>query len=145
MKHISLVHCGQMSKKIRIIGQNIELQQLLSSNVLVRLHFVNCLKYALMNGHKLMPRRFFFNILFPEKNQEILELCEVIYMNGYSLDESEVDEDTAAFSVIKFGDLFKMYTRITDKVVGLLLRAKKYRLVYFEPEMLFQGKLKVIF
>ena len=79
-------------------------------------------------------------ILFPK--QEILELCEVIYMNGYSLDESEVDEDTAAFSVIKFGDLFKMYTRISDKVVGLLLRAKKYRLVYFEPEMLFQGKLK---
>jgi hypothetical protein len=75
------------------------------------------------------------------KKQEILELCEVIYMNGYSLDESEVDEDTAAFSVIKFGDLFKMYTRISDKVVGLLLRAKKYRLVYFEPEMLFQGKV----
>jgi hypothetical protein len=69
-----------------------------------------------------------------------LELCEVIYMNGYSLDESEIDEDTAAFSVIKFGDLFKMYTRISDKVVGLLLRAKKYRLVFFEPEMLFQGE-----
>jgi len=43
--------------------------------------------------------------------QEILELCEVIYMNGYSLDESEIDEETAAFAVIKFGDLFKMYTR----------------------------------
>ena len=28
-----------------------------------------------------------------------------------------------------------------NKVVGLLLRAKKYRLVYFEPEMLFQGKV----
>ena len=68
-----------------------------------------------------------------------MELCEVIYMNGYSLEESEVDEDTAAFAVIKFGDLFKMYTRISDKVVGILLRAKKYRLVYFEPEMLFQG------
>ena len=66
-------------------------------------------------------------------------------MNGYSLDESEVDEDTAAFSVIKFGDLFKMYTRISDKVVGLLLRAKKYRLVFFEPEMLFQGKFKSFF
>ena len=43
--------------------------------------------------------------------QEILELCEVVYMNGYSLDESEIDEETAAYSVIKFGDLFKMYTR----------------------------------
>jgi hypothetical protein len=32
-------------------------------------------------------------------------------MNGYSLDESEIDEETAAYSVIKFGDLFKMYTR----------------------------------
>jgi Costars len=29
--------------------------------------------------------------------------------------------------------------RISDKVVGILRRAKKYRLVYFEPEMLFQG------
>ena len=31
-----------------------------------------------------------------------------------------------------------MYTRISDKVVGILLRAKKYGLLYFEPEMLFQ-------
>jgi hypothetical protein len=37
-------------------------------------------------------------------------------MKGYSLDESEIDDETAAFSVIKFGDLFKMYTRISDKV-----------------------------
>ena len=64
-------------------------------------------------------------------------------MNGYSIDESEIDEETAAFAVIKFGHLFKMYTRISDKVVGILLRAKKYRLVYFEPEMLFQGKNKM--
>ena len=33
-----------------------------------------------------------------------------------------------------------MYTRISDKVVGILLRAKKYGLLYFEPEMLFQVK-----
>lgn len=39
-----------------------------------------------------------------------------------------------------FGDLFKLYTRISDKVVGILLRAKKYGLVFFEPEMLFQGQ-----
>jgi hypothetical protein len=40
-------------------------------------------------------------------------------MKGYSLDESEIDDETAAFSVIKFGDLFKMYTRISDKVAIL--------------------------
>ena len=55
-------------------------------------------------------------------------------MNGIELeDEGEVH------SAMLFGDLFRIYTRISDKVVGILLRAKKYGLVYFEPEMLFQG------
>ena len=40
----------------------------------------------------------------------------------------------------KFLKSFRLYTRISDKVVGLLLRARKYGLVYFEPEMLFQGQ-----
>ncbi len=54
-------------------------------------------------------------------------------MNGVE----DEDDHTAA---ILFGDLFRMYTRISDKVVGLLLRARKYGLVHFEPEMLFQGQ-----
>lgn len=53
-------------------------------------------------------------------------------MNGF-----EQADHTA---IMFFGDLFRLYTRISDKVVGILLRAKKYGLVYFEPEILFQGQ-----
>ncbi|QQP56927.1 Actin-binding Rho-activating protein [Caligus rogercresseyi] len=48
--------------------------------------------------------------------------------------------DSGGRSVLLFGDLFRLYTKINDKVVGLLLRAKKYGLVAFEPEILFQGQ-----
>lgn len=58
-------------------------------------------------------------------------------MNGF---EETDDEDGEVTSIMFFGDLFRLYTRISDKVVGILLRAKKYGLVYFEPEMLFQGQ-----
>jgi len=68
-------------------------------------------------------------------HKEILELCEFIYMNG---EEEEDCEDQR--SMMLFGDLFKLYTRISDKVVGILLRAKKYGLVGFEPEILFQSR-----
>ncbi len=54
-------------------------------------------------------------------------------MNGVQDEEDNT-------SAILFGDLFRMYTRISDKVVGILLRARKYGLVYFEPEILFQGQ-----
>ncbi len=37
-----------------------------------------------------------------------------------------------------------MYTKINDKVVGLLLAAKKRGLVYFEGEILFQVSLHFI-
>lgn len=65
-------------------------------------------------------------------HKEILELCEFIYMNG--------DETDDHMAVMLFGDLFHLYTRISDKVVGILLRARKYGLVHFEPEILFQGQ-----
>jgi len=65
-------------------------------------------------------------------HKEILELCEFIYMHSHE------DEDER--SRMLFGDLFKLYTRISDKVVGILLRARKYELVHFEPEILFQGQ-----
>lgn len=58
-------------------------------------------------------------------------MCEFIYLN------SDHDEDKP---FMYFGDLFKLYTRISDKVVGILLRARKYGLVHFEPEILFQGQ-----
>jgi len=40
---------------------------------------------------------------------------------------------------ILFGDLFNIYNSISNKVVGLLIRARKYKLVEFEGETLFQG------
>ena len=49
-------------------------------------------------------------------------------------------EDEEQRCTMLFGDLFKLYTRISDKVVGILLRARKYGLVHFEPEILFQGQ-----
>ncbi|XP_040582143.1 actin-binding Rho-activating protein isoform X2 [Lepeophtheirus salmonis] len=66
-------------------------------------------------------------------HKEILELCEILYMYG-------LDDGASSMSVMLFGDLFRIYTKISDKVVGILLRAKKYGLVDFEPEILFQGQ-----
>ena len=41
---------------------------------------------------------------------------------------------------VTFGRLFERYTRISNKVVGMLLRARKQNLVHFEGEMLFQRR-----
>uniref|UniRef100_A0A8C4WYR1 Actin-binding Rho-activating protein n=1 Tax=Eptatretus burgeri TaxID=7764 RepID=A0A8C4WYR1_EPTBU len=41
---------------------------------------------------------------------------------------------------ITFGRLFERYVRISDKVVGILLRARKHGMVEFEGEMLWQGR-----
>ena len=41
---------------------------------------------------------------------------------------------------IKFGRLFEIYVRISNKLVGVLLRARKHGLVHFEGETLFQGR-----
>ena len=43
-------------------------------------------------------------------------------------------------TVIKFKNLFSIYTAISNKLVGLLLRARKHGYVDFEGEILFQGK-----
>ncbi|KAK2830585.1 hypothetical protein Q5P01_018516 [Channa striata] len=41
---------------------------------------------------------------------------------------------------ITFGELFDRYVRISDKVVGILMRARKHGKVAFEGEMLWQGR-----
>ena len=41
---------------------------------------------------------------------------------------------------IKFGRLFEIYVRISNKLVGVLLRARKHGLVHFEGETLFQRR-----
>ena len=46
----------------------------------------------------------------------------------------------AAVRSIKFGRLFEIYVRISNKLVGVLLRARKHGLVHFEGETLFQRR-----
>lgn len=65
--------------------------------------------------------------------REVMQLCEVIDEHG--------TEDPNDFKVkITFGRLFELYTFISDKVVGILLRARKHKLLEFEGETLFQGQ-----
>ena len=71
-------------------------------------------------------------------SREILELCCVIEENGLKQPKHNDDDDRQV--VIEFGRLFDIYTYISNKVVGILLRARKYRIVDFEGETLFQGR-----
>lgn len=64
--------------------------------------------------------------------QEIVDVCHVIFVQG-----TKMGDGTAA---ITFGQLFQIYNSINDKVVGLLLRARKKGLLTFEGEMLFQRR-----
>uniref|UniRef100_A0A672MK88 Actin-binding Rho-activating protein-like n=1 Tax=Sinocyclocheilus grahami TaxID=75366 RepID=A0A672MK88_SINGR len=41
---------------------------------------------------------------------------------------------------VRFGMLFERYVTISNKLVGVLLRARKQGLVHFEGEMLWQGR-----
>ncbi|XP_065219892.1 actin-binding Rho-activating protein-like [Planococcus citri] len=80
--------------------------------------------------------------------REILELCEIIYdMGQYQAkyrekddDEDEPQQEEDSPVIVRFGDLFQMYTKISDKCVGLLIAAKKRKLIYFEGEILFQRR-----
>jgi len=64
--------------------------------------------------------------------QEMIELCLIIHQEGKPV-EGEPD-----LREISFGELFQIYVHSNDKVVGLLLRARKYQLLTFEGEVLFQ-------
>lgn len=68
-------------------------------------------------------------------SKEIVELCEMIYIHGQMTGQQDQE-----YVGILFGDLFNLYTRISNKVVGVLQRARKYKLVSFEGETLFQGR-----
>jgi len=63
---------------------------------------------------------------------DICEVCDVIFRHGQRTDDG--------LAAIQFGQLFSIYNRINDKLVGLLIRARKRDLLQFEGEMLYQGK-----
>ncbi|XDV35318.1 hypothetical protein PO909_005289 [Leuciscus waleckii] len=48
--------------------------------------------------------------------------------------------DEEGFICISFGRLFDRYVKISDKVVGILLRCRKHKMVDFEGEMLWKGQ-----
>lgn len=61
----------------------------------------------------------------------IVECCETIQSCG------RLNEETGLYEV-PFGVLFRAYERINDKLVGLLVRARRHGLVDFPGEMLYQ-------
>ncbi|GAB6030478.1 hypothetical protein CHUAL_007342 [Chamberlinius hualienensis] len=63
---------------------------------------------------------------------EIKTLCEMIWEFG--------EKNEAGTARITFGELFEIYTRISNKLVGILMRARKYGLLNFKGEMLFQRR-----
>ncbi|XP_026140919.1 actin-binding Rho-activating protein [Carassius auratus] len=65
-------------------------------------------------------------------SREVTELCQVIREIGASGDDSRVS--------VQFGTLFERYVNISNKLVGVLLRARKQGLLNFEGEMLWQGR-----
>uniref|UniRef100_A0A672QYP7 Si:dkey-29b11.3 n=1 Tax=Sinocyclocheilus grahami TaxID=75366 RepID=A0A672QYP7_SINGR len=65
-------------------------------------------------------------------SQEVTELCQVIMESGESGDDGR--------PAVRFGTLFERYVTISNKLVGVLLRARKQGLVHFEGEMLWQGR-----
>ncbi|EDV97660.1 actin-binding Rho-activating protein [Drosophila grimshawi] len=67
--------------------------------------------------------------------QEILQLCELVNEKG----GNDSTDETAEVS-LKFGELFELYSHISDKLLGTLLCARKHNYVDFEGETLFQGR-----
>ncbi|CAJ1050825.1 actin-binding Rho-activating protein [Xyrichtys novacula] len=49
-------------------------------------------------------------------------------------------KDREGRTVITFGRLFDRYVKISDKVVGILLRCRKHKMLDFEGEMLWKGQ-----
>ncbi len=65
-------------------------------------------------------------------HREIDDMCFII--------RTMADPDPDGYTRVTFGDLFDRYVRISDKVVGILMRARKHGKVAFEGEMLWQGQ-----
>ncbi|KAK3557150.1 hypothetical protein QTP70_024718 [Hemibagrus guttatus] len=65
-------------------------------------------------------------------HREMDEMCYIIRNMG------QMDKDGCIY--VTFGRLFDHYVKISDKVVGILLRCRKHKMVDFEGEMLWQGQ-----
>ncbi|NXG67983.1 ABRA protein, partial [Baryphthengus martii] len=65
-------------------------------------------------------------------HREIRDMCFIIESMAKPRPNGKIQ--------VTFGELFERYVRISDKVVGILLRARKHGLVDFEGEMLWQGR-----
>ncbi|XP_056403662.1 actin-binding Rho-activating protein-like [Hyla sarda] len=63
--------------------------------------------------------------------KEIDEMCLIIRDMGVKGRDGQIR--------VRFGRLFDRYVQISDKVVGILLRARKHGRLDFEGEMLWQG------
>ncbi|XP_044146787.1 actin-binding Rho-activating protein-like [Bufo gargarizans] len=64
--------------------------------------------------------------------KEVEELCRVIRNIGVTAEDGPTR--------VTFGKLFDTYVTISNKLVGVLLRARKHGLLHFEGEMLWQGR-----
>ncbi|CAC5363599.1 Actin-binding Rho-activating protein [Mytilus coruscus] len=67
-----------------------------------------------------------------QSSREVIDLCYVINDLGKHQEDGSVN--------ITFGELFEAYLTISNKLVGTLIRARKYKFVEFEGEMLYQGR-----
>ncbi|CAL1583469.1 unnamed protein product [Knipowitschia caucasica] len=65
-------------------------------------------------------------------HREIADMCLII--------RTMAKPDGDGKTRVTFGELFDRYVRISDKVVGILMRARKHGKVAFEGEMLWQGR-----
>lgn len=74
-------------------------------------------------------------------SREVHELCEVIRNIGEPRDnDGDGSGKNGKVITVEFGKLFDHYVTISNKLVGILLRARKQRLVDFKGEMLWQGQ-----
>ncbi|XP_025028514.1 actin-binding Rho-activating protein [Python bivittatus] len=65
-------------------------------------------------------------------HREMRDLCFIIRTMAQPRRDGKIQ--------VTFGDLFERYVHISDKVVGILMRARKHGMLDFKGEMLWQGR-----
>jgi len=64
--------------------------------------------------------------------REIQKLVDTIRKIG-------THDDFKGGHTVEFGKLFQAYEEISDSLVGIMMRAKKRKRIYYAGDMLFQG------